>query len=284
MTIKGEEFEAVACPMFQDDDGPVIKRSTIVGEGIEGAFERGRNGSSGINEKIDAEMNGAALIGGVGATRKEGRTVNGAGFIVAANSDPSFGPSPGGLQEGSQAGIDGVGRIGAKERARDAEIEYQAVPFPKVGRNDLGGGMGILGEPVVDPCGLRNCGESAGGTKRVVSKTWMNFGEAFESRPRRSFTDRDIRIVRDKGLAMGGVRDADGKACAQQRIKGSNFTVVQRKGFVVSRKDGRSSEQGFLLAEDGVSSRNGRFRDGVGRVHVTEIDDAENAARQGPRR
>ncbi len=202
MTVQGEEFEAVVGAVLEDNDGAVIERSVVVREGVNGGVERGGNGRPGGDEQINAKVDGAALAGRIRAASKEGRAVNSPWLVVTADSDGRVGRARGCLNFGSHARLSGIGGIGAKKSAAHAQIQDEPVPFPKICRDDRGRRARIPGEPTLDFFGVGNGGKTAGRAEYVVSQARMDFGETFQSRPCRGFADGDIRIVRDKRLAM----------------------------------------------------------------------------------
>jgi len=72
MTVKGEKCRSISRLVFEDDDRAVIERGAIVGKGVDSGVEWGGYGCSGISEKVDTEMNGSALVGGIGTGEKQG--------------------------------------------------------------------------------------------------------------------------------------------------------------------------------------------------------------------
>ena len=87
MAVKSKEFEAVVAAVFEDDDGTVVERAVVVHKGMNGGVERSGHGRAGVDEEIDAQVNGAALVGRIRTAAKEGRGVNSAWLVVTANSD-----------------------------------------------------------------------------------------------------------------------------------------------------------------------------------------------------
>jgi hypothetical protein len=112
----------------------------------------------------------------------------------------------------------------------------------------------------------------------------MNFGEALEGGPRRSFGDGDVGIARDERLAVRGVDDTDSEARGQEGKKRGDFFFGERMDAVISGEDGGGSRERIVVAEDRVGGGDGRLGDGDGLVHVAKIDDGKNLARMRPRR
>jgi hypothetical protein len=98
VAVEREEFDGGSRRVMKDDDGTVVEWRVIVRERMNCGIERGGNGSTGFGEKIDAEMDGAALGEGIRLVAEQWRGVQGAGFVVAAEADGSAG----GAQDGSQ--------------------------------------------------------------------------------------------------------------------------------------------------------------------------------------
>jgi len=72
MAVESEEVDTGCRGVMKDDDGAVIERRGVIREHVDGGAKRGGDGSARFDEKIETEMNGAALgkrIGGVAEAR-----------------------------------------------------------------------------------------------------------------------------------------------------------------------------------------------------------------------
>ena len=143
------------------------------------------------------------------------------------------------MQLPGERGFGEVRGIGREKRAGDAEVEGEAVPFAQILWNERRGGRLILGEPAIQFGSVRDGGKTAGATESVAREASMNFGEALECGPRGSFGDGD---------------------------------VGERMDAVISGEDGGSCRERIVVAEDRVGGGDGGLSDGVGFVHVAEID------------
>jgi len=142
-------------------------------------------------------MDGAALAGGIGTTRELRGIVHRARFVVTADGNRSTGPKQQRSNRRSRAGLRGVGRIGTEQRAGDAEIEDNAVPFPKICGDDRGRRLRIFRKPAMNLVGVRDGGKAASGAKSVVSESRIDSGETLESLPGGRFGDGDVGIIGD---------------------------------------------------------------------------------------
>lgn len=176
------------------------------------------------------------------------------------------------MQLPGERGFGEVRGIGREKRAGDAEVEGEAVPFAQILWNERRGGRLILGEPVIQFGSVRNGRKAASGAESVMREARMNFAKALKSGPGRSFSDGDVRIARDERFAMRGIDDADGEARSQEGKKRGDFFFGERMDAVISGEDGRSSRERIVVAEDRVGGGDGGLSDGVGFVHVAEID------------
>ncbi len=131
---------------------------------------------------------------------------------------------------------------------------------------------------------MRDGGKAASVAESVLREARMNFGEALEGGPRRSFGDGDVGIARDERLAVRGVDDTDSEARGQEGKKRGDFFFGERMDAVISGEDGGGSRERIVVAKDRVGSGDGRLGDGDGLVHVAKIDDGKNLARMRPRR
>ncbi len=107
----------------------------------------------------------------------------------------------------------------------------------------------------------------------------MNRRQFLQRSPGRSLTDRYIRIVRNSGLAQGGIDHAHGQAHSDQREEHRDLRFVERMGCVITRDHRRRGCQRIVFTENCIGRRNGRLADGGAVVHITEIDDAHGLAR-----
>lgn len=104
----------------------------------------------------------------------------------------------------------------------------------------------------------------------------MNLGQPFESAPGRRFADRDVGIVRNKRLPMGGVDHAHSEARAHQRIEHCDLVLVQWKYVVIGGKNRRRSRERIFLTENSVGGGNRGLANRKGRVHIAKIDNADD--------
>ena len=132
MAVEREEWDTVRGLMFENDDWAVIEGGAIIGKGVDCGVEGRGDGSTGRSKEIEAEVDGAALVRGI-LTRGEnlGR-VKGARLVVAADGNGDVSSAQERLNSRGCDRFGESGRIGAKERAADAEIEGRAIPFPKI--------------------------------------------------------------------------------------------------------------------------------------------------------
>lgn len=110
----------------------------------------------------------------------------------------------------------------------------------------------------------------------------MNFAEALERGPSRSFGNGDVGIVGDKTLAVGRVDDADGESSGEKREKGGDFVLIERENPVVSGDDGKNGSEGIAFAQGGIGAGDGEFADEQAAMHVAKVDDAQNPLRLRP--
>ena len=57
--------------VFEDYYGAVVEEGSVVRYGVDGGVEGGGDGSAGVGEEVDTEMDGAALVGGIGGAGKK---------------------------------------------------------------------------------------------------------------------------------------------------------------------------------------------------------------------
>jgi hypothetical protein len=284
MAIESKEVQARRRSVVKDDDGAVIKRGGIVGERVDGGVKRGGDRSAGLDEEIEAEMNGAALCEWITGVTEMRRGVKRARLVVTADANGGVRGAQKRLQLLREGRLREVRGIGREKRTGNAEVEGEGVPFVQVLWNEARGGGLILGEPVTEFGSVRDGGKAACGAERVMRESRMNFGKALESSPRGSFGNRDVGIARDERFAVRGVGDADGEARSQEGKERGDFFFAERTDVVIGGKDGGGSGERIVVAEDGVGGGDGGFSDGDGLLHVAEINHREDLAGLRPGR
>ena len=284
MAVESEEFDAGSRSVVKDDDGAVIERRGIVGERVDGGVERGRNGSAGFDEEIEAEMNGAALSKWIAGVAEVRRGVERARLVVTPNADGGVRGTQKVLELARESGFGELGGLGRERGAGDAEVEGEAVPFSQVLRNESCGRRLILGEPVGEFRSVRDGGKTASVAESVLRETRMNLGEALQGGPRRSFADSNVGIARDERFAVRRVDDADSEARGQEWKKRGDFFFGERMDAVIGGQNGGNSGERIVVAEDGIGGGDGGLSDGDGLVHVAEVDHRNDLARLRPGR
>src|SRR5580704_4691634 len=144
--------------MFEDYYWAVVEGGGVVGDGVDDGVEGGGDGSAGFGEEVDAEMNGATFVGGIGGAGEKSRGIKGARLVVTADAYGDVAIAKRGTNFWSGDGFDGIGRIGAEQGAGDTEIEYEAVLFAQIVRSKSSGGWRIFCERFLDRWRVRNCG------------------------------------------------------------------------------------------------------------------------------
>src|SRR5277367_5892362 len=69
--VQREKFLALSRAMPENHHWAIIFLGSVVGQGVDNAFQGRVNGATRRNKKIDAQMNGAALVGGNAASAEK---------------------------------------------------------------------------------------------------------------------------------------------------------------------------------------------------------------------
>src|ERR1700676_4018050 len=183
-------------------------------------------------------MNGSPLVGGVFASSKEGRCVEQARLVVAA--DPHRSIRAFHLAEDRFAESAGLCSpwISAKKRAADAQIKDNTWRRSQVGLENRGGAACVGRKPSLNHFALW-CGRQATGIpKCVLRESQMNSRQLFERFPCRGLADRYVRIVRDKRSTMRGIRNANREPHPDERVEKADLGLFERKNIVIAGDNG----------------------------------------------
>ncbi len=115
--------------MFEDYDWAVNECGAIVRKGVDCGAEGRRDGSAGCGKEIQAEVDGAALVRRIFTRGEKLGRVEGARLVVAADGNGDVGSTQDRLNFRGCKRFGESGRIRAKERAGDTEVEDGAIPF-----------------------------------------------------------------------------------------------------------------------------------------------------------
>ena len=98
MAVKGEEVDTRRRGVMKDDDGAVIEKRGVIRERVDDGVKRGGDGSSRVDEEIEAKMNGAALGKRIGGVPEARGGVKRASLVVTAYADRGVRRAQKGLQ------------------------------------------------------------------------------------------------------------------------------------------------------------------------------------------
>src|SRR5580692_904250 len=182
-------------------------------------------------------MNRSALSGGACGDSEKGRGIEQAWFVVASDSNGGICALQ--FAEDRLAEVFGLcrARISAKERAADAQIEDYARGGTEIRIEDRPRAARLGTKPSLDLLALRHGGQTASIAKAIVSKSWMDGRQLPERLPSRTLRNRHVGVVGNEGLAVGGIRDADGEPHSDQRIEHGDLRLMERKNTVISGDD-----------------------------------------------
>src|ERR1700675_553394 len=183
-------------------------------------------------------MNGSPLVGGVFASSKEGRSVEQARLVVAA--DPHRNIRVFHLAEDRFAESAGLCSpwISAKKRAADAQIKDNTWGRSQVGLENRGGAACVGRKPSLHFFALWHRAQTTGIAKRITHESWMNRRELLQRFPRRGLADRYVRIVGDKRSTMRGIRNANREPHPDERVEKADLGLFERKNIVIAGDNG----------------------------------------------
>ena len=147
MAVEGEEFRGDLGLMSKDDDGAIVLRGSIVGEGVNGGVKRSGNERAGFNEQVNAEMDGAALVCGIRGSLKKRRRVSGARLVVTANGNSRAALGDQIADFRSHLRFGGVRGIRPQKCAAYAEIKHDTIAIVKIRGDDRSGRVSIRCQP-----------------------------------------------------------------------------------------------------------------------------------------
>src|SRR5262249_1670192 len=92
MPVEREKFLPILRGVPQDHDWSVIKRRSVVGDGVNLPLERRANIRARRDEKVDAEVDRASFVRGITAAAEQSGRVEGSRLIVTAHADCRIDP------------------------------------------------------------------------------------------------------------------------------------------------------------------------------------------------
>src|SRR2546425_4632461 len=115
-------------------------------------------------------------------------------------------------------------------------------------------------------------------TKCIVSQPGVHIHKLLEQSPCRLFADGQVLIMRLNLLLVCRVDYADTQPGAYQWIEYFQLRLVKWEYFVVARYNMRSSREGISFVQHRIASGDGQFADGVGMLHVTKVNRANDSS------
>ncbi len=279
VAVESEKLPGIVSRMSQNNDGPVVERSVVVGNRVHRAIQRRTNVAASFQEKIYSQMHSAALVNRAVAFLEQWRCIEEARFIIPADTYGSVGELQLAPHGRCQSRRFRALWICSQECAGDAQIEYQTRRGSQIQVHNGRRALSISRQRLRPMWSFRHRRQTTSLPKRVVRKARVDLGKVGERFPRGGFRDNDIRIVRHQRLALGRVHDAHRKADADQRKQYRQLSFLERKHVVKSPHQRRRRREWLALAEEAISRCDGRFGNHKPVVQVAEINDADCFAR-----